>query len=312
MAPSKKFPLTKEEAVCFVKEVLQLPEPNRKMEENRLEFLNQVIKLMYFTIPFTNLGNTKDCVTFVMPNFAEIKEAMFSRQGGTCVNFTIFTFALLEAFDYDAYICDGGHAGGKSNHSAIVVRDLIFSGSKHLVDTGAGVPLFQAYPLDFETVSPIYRDDYMTYRFVKRMDGTIACEKILAKDHYWDFAMSKNKVNLIGEWYAFMTYEVDIPRDIDFIVETRQKMYEIENIPPYMLLTILLICYPKGRLNSITNMAHFCSSEEGAITYSELSGQEVIERSLEHYPQFPEDLLQVGLTFTSKNMAQKFRSHGKV
>lgn len=310
MAPSRKFPLTKGEAICFIEEVLQLREPNRKMEENRLEFLNQVVKSMYSTIPFTNLGNTKDNVTLMMPDFADIKDAMFSRQGGTCVNFTIFTFALLEALDYDVYICDGGHAGGKSNHSALVVRDLTFSGSQHLVDTGAGIPLFQAYPLDFDTVSPIYHDDYMTYRFVKRMDGTIACEKILAKDHYWDFTMSKNKVNLIGKWYSFMTYEVDIPRDIDFIVETRKKLYEIENVPPYMLLTILLICYPKGRLNSITNKAQFCSSEEGAISYSELRGQEVIERSLEHYPQFSEDMLQVALSFTSKNMALKVRSRG--
>ncbi|KAJ8027307.1 hypothetical protein HOLleu_32417 [Holothuria leucospilota] len=128
--------------MCFLEDTLQLLEPKKKLERDPSDFLNHIIRQMYSRIPFTNMGNTKDFHSFGMPAFPEMKEAMFKRQGGHCVNFTGFTYLLLQRLGYDSYICNGSHGDGMSNHSAIAVRDQTVPGSKQLVDTGAGVPLF--------------------------------------------------------------------------------------------------------------------------------------------------------------------------
>lgn len=297
------FPLTREEAFSFLEDTLQISDWRLKLDTDPRNLLNTITQSMLCRIPFTNLPLVGQKIHFVTPSsFLEVKKAMFSRIGGGCVDFTMFTYALLSCLGYDCFICDSSYIYDPCNtniHSAVIVRDLNGLGSRHLVDIGCGEPFFRSISLDFEKVSPIYCDDYLVYRFVRK-NGTIVCQKMLSKNRCPEFNTPYLDTQDCGnkEWSSLLTYDVNNARDLQYLVKTRP----VTVIPRYAFKFLLVIGFPTGKLRSVFNGTFYKSEDYGYIVKTKLAtAEDELNVCIEKYPHLPLNMVKTVLFNSSRS-----------
>ncbi|PIK33837.1 hypothetical protein BSL78_29343 [Apostichopus japonicus] len=103
------YPLTKEEALSFLENVLEIPNPEELIERDPMAFLNTYIYNMITKLPFTNLPHVSQPMNDKHnPTFEECKMAILRREGGHCFYKNTFSKALLDLMGYDTF-----HVGGK-------------------------------------------------------------------------------------------------------------------------------------------------------------------------------------------------------
>ncbi|KAJ8024544.1 hypothetical protein HOLleu_34478 [Holothuria leucospilota] len=173
---AKEIPynLTKEEVFTFLDQSLGIPRLQVYAGGKSLEFLNHVIKGIKTTLPFTSMnllaGKFHDLTQ------EDMKYHIISGQGGTCLWINPFTKALLEQLGHTAYHISGNipvKDGMDNQHIGIIVRDVSYPGSQHLVDPGIRWPLTEAVPLDFKSESPEYTFHKLRTKFFKRENDTL-------------------------------------------------------------------------------------------------------------------------------------------
>ena len=136
--------LSKEEAIQFVTDVLIIPDPEKKFQEDRVAFLNEVIKGIHCSVPFQNITLLiQEVADQHVPTVEEIKTDLMGRKGGLCYTIGVFGTYLLQALGYDAYLCAGSiKIFDSSNHIICIVQNLTCPGSLHMVDAWSGWPTF--------------------------------------------------------------------------------------------------------------------------------------------------------------------------
>ncbi|KAJ8033024.1 hypothetical protein HOLleu_23145 [Holothuria leucospilota] len=163
------YPLTKEEAIDFVENNLNIPDSEVFFQNNKLGFLNQIVERMNQVIPYTNMHFFTSVPVWNLTG-EDCKTHILSGQGGTCIWINPFTKALLEKIGYDAHLVCGNNPGDTRNdtHISTIVSNISYPGSGHLADPGTRRPLCAAIPLDFEKESPVYKFHYMRSKFFWR------------------------------------------------------------------------------------------------------------------------------------------------
>ena len=166
-------PLSKEEAVKFLKEFLSIETPLQKLHKDRAKFLNEIVLAYIEKIPFQNLHLLAAAYhgRNHVPTWAEIKETMMSGSGGICYTVGVFMKVLLETLDYNVYFA-ACKVMNPSDHITTVVQNLSHEGSRHMVDLN-GYPNFEVVPLDFPETSPVYNCSFCTNFFKKEGEETI-------------------------------------------------------------------------------------------------------------------------------------------
>ena len=104
------------------------------------------------------------------PTLEEIKADIFSGAGGVCYNLNTATFYLLKALGFDVVLVRARVLSSimrPSDHVIVHARDVEKPGDAFLVDAGNGFPTFKAISLDFEKESPVYRDSFHEYKFIR-------------------------------------------------------------------------------------------------------------------------------------------------
>lgn len=166
-------PLSKVEALHFVVKVLGIEMPEKKLSEDKKDFLNMLLPLYVQCIPFQNVNLLAQAYLNQshLPTWTEIKEAMMSGCGGVCFTVGVFMKVLLETLGYNVHFvaCDVDHP---SDHISTIVRDLSYEGSEHIVDV-IGYPNFEIVPLDFTQRSPTYKSSFCSYYYKRLEEKTI-------------------------------------------------------------------------------------------------------------------------------------------
>lgn len=297
------YPLTKEEALSFLENVLKIPNPEELIERDPMAFLNTYIYNMITKLPFTNLPHVSQPMNDKHnPTFEECKMAILRREGGHCFYKNTFSKALLDLMGYDTFHVGGNNVGEDQfdTHCGIVVCNLTFPGSLHLAEPGTRRPLYQAIPLDFKTESQVYKFHFMRSKFFKREHGILlwcaeAADETAPSEHVLESEGTFWKVQLI--------YRLNTRRDRAFYLEKGGYRFGIPGLVPTIHQTAFLVGYEGNRILSIVyqrNLAAMGCLAAMRIEYEDpaknefqlLTDKEVLEAILLHFPQYSKQLVQ--------------------
>ncbi|XP_077984596.1 uncharacterized protein LOC144439200 [Glandiceps talaboti] len=175
-----------------------------------------------------------------------MKRDVLSTVGGLCVtNNTAFKF-LLEALGYDVHFISGTiRVAGvppsyEGTHMLSVVNNVVKDGDTFMVDVGCGFPTFEAIPLDFDVESPVYRQSFLQFKFVKKGDTVERyhlrhCQdKLIAHDHD------------TNEWDCFYHF-TSISVEFDDCLSAVSKVYTPSPRRSSFHRSLSLVCFKKGK-----------------------------------------------------------------
>ncbi|XP_076324555.1 putative arylamine N-acetyltransferase 2 isoform X2 [Tachypleus tridentatus] len=243
--------LTKDEALYFVSNVLNIEEAEAKLAIDRKAFLDQVVQCIHEDIPFQNLFLlSMDPENRHLPTWVEIKEFMMRKRGGICYIINVFTKYLLQALGFNAY-----HAACSiefpNNHIVTIIRDLTFDGSKHLVDF-SGYPLFKAIPLDFGEKSPVYSASFLTYKFIREQKSIVRLHQTQNIYRSSSFLYFDNCQDISVNWFRFCVIDPE-PRELDYFEEDMTKVFTVPGANSPFLETLRIVSFPGLKLRGVKN-----------------------------------------------------------
>jgi hypothetical protein len=287
--------LTKTEAIEFLQNDWKIEDVERQLQNDRENFLNKLIVTAHEMVPFQVLFLRK--LAFIpseerkLPTVEEIDHMCMSGDGGNCTVINMFMSRLLKALGYSAFVCLSIVTNHTFNpHLIVIIKDLVNTGDLHLVDCGLGLPSFRAISLNFNEESPIYRDSFLEYKFIK-LDG-----KVLRMHGDGDSVVHNDPpvegLDFIrGKWRRF--YE--------FTIETL-GCENLEALGP--VVAIAKYCLPKykpraarfpGGKAILLNEGNILSIEQEDKTLKTVtlqSKEEALQVFKSYFPSISEDLVQ--------------------
>ena len=273
--------LSKEEAVHFVTEVLGIRDPDRKHQEDRVAFLNELIKAIHCSVPFQNITLlSQDEADRHLPTVEEIKTDIKSGKGGLCYTIGVFITHLLQALGYDAYLCAGSIMFfDTGNHVICIVQNLTSPGSKHMVDAWTGWPTFEAIPLDFQDESPVYNFSFLEFKLIRK--GTIVQRFHRKGEKYAEISHPADQY--IEGWRKMCEFDMAIPRELSFF---DQPMLRVGELSPF-LVTFRAVTYRDLKLVAIRNDTLLLENDSHKVEATKLqSRKEICEAMKKYFPQF--------------------------
>ena len=281
--------LTKTEAIEFLQNEWKLKDVERQLQNEK--FLNKLIVTAHEIVPFQMLFLRT--LAFIPSEERKVPtvEVCMSGDGGNCTFINMFMSRLLKALGYSAFVCLSIVTSHTFNsHLIVIVKDLVNTGDLHLVDCGSGLPSFRAISLNFNEESPVYRDSFLEYKFIK-LDG-----KVLRMHGDGDLVVRNNppidSLDFIcGKWRRF--YE--------FTIETL-GCENLEALGP--VVAIAKYCLPKykpraarfpGGKAILLNEGNILSIEQEDKTLKTVtlqSKEEALQVFKSYFPSISEDLVQ--------------------
>ena len=284
--------LSKEEALQFVTDVLGIPDPDKKLQEDRVPFLNEIIKGIHCSVPFQNITLLiQDVADQHVPTLEEIKADLMGKKGGLCYTIGVFGTYLLQALGYDAYLCAGSiMVFDSGNHVICIVRNLTSPGSLHMVDAWTGWPTFEAIPLDFQDESPIYNFSFLEFKFIRK--GTLIQRYHRKGESYAEMPFDTDQ-HLDG-WRKMCEFDTAIPREISFFEQPMSRVYKQPGDLSPFLVSFRAVTYKDLKLVAIRNDTLLLEKEKHEVKTTKLqSRKEVCEAMGKYFPQFTaEDVMK--------------------
>ncbi|XP_046570573.1 uncharacterized protein LOC124278842 [Haliotis rubra] len=225
--------LTKEESLTFIRDVLDISDAPSKMAANKLEFLNLLVFRLQHTVPFQNISlMAEEPSQRHRPTTDEMKESLFSKKGGLCYTQNVFAFYFLNSLGYDAYLNSATvttPAMLPDNHVIVLVKNVVKPGDLYLVEISIGHPTFEAICMDFEKESPLIKESFLEYKYVKE-DG-----KILRMHGEGDFRSAKSLPYeyYIGNFRRFYDFELNLTTDLGEFDAGFDSVFTDPDITPF-------------------------------------------------------------------------------
>ena len=284
--------LGKEEAIQFVTNVLGIPDPDRKLQEDRVAFLNEIIKAIHCSVPFQNITLlVQDVVDQHVPTMEEIKADLLGKKGGLCYAVGVFGTYLLQALGYDAYMCAGSiMIFDSGNHVICIVRNLTSPGSLHMVDAWTGWPTFEAIPLNFQDESPVYNFSFLEFKFIRK--GTLIQRYHRKGESYAEIPFHTDQ-HLDG-WRKMCEFDMAIPREIPFFEQPMSRVYKQPGDLSPFLVSFRAVTYKDLKLIAIRDDKLLLEKDGHEVETTKLqSRKEVCEAVTKYFPQFAaEDVMK--------------------
>lgn len=273
--------LSKEEAIQFVTEVLEINP--KKFGEDRILFLNELIKAVHCSVPFQNITLLCQPEAYRhVPTLKEINTAVMGGYGGLCYTIGVFMTHLLEALGYEVYLSAGSiNSSSSNNHVISIVQNLTFPGSKHLVDAWSGWPTFEAIPLDFENESPIYNHSYLEFKFVR--EG----HTILRIHWKGDKHLEASSCEYVVDGWIRVC-ELDLtPRNISFFDQSMTNVYTKPGVMSPFLVSFRAVVYRELKLVAIKDSTLLLENDNHELEVTKFQTHEEMSKTVSKYfPQF--------------------------
>ena len=100
-----------------------------------------------------------------------------------------------------------------SNHIFVHARNVERPGDAFIVDCGTGFPTFRAISLDFEKESPVYKDSFLEYKFIRHEGKVLRMHRDgnqSSRGHLFGL-----EFNIIDGWYCFFLAETSCTTNIE-------------------------------------------------------------------------------------------------
>lgn len=275
--------LSEAEACTFIADILKLGDAREKLISNRVKFLDDLIKAHYSIVPFQNVTLLSQPVEERhVPTWNEIKAAVMGGYGGLCYTLAGFMKALLAALGYNVHFASAD-IFYPNNHVTVIVNNLTFSGSLHMVDL-SGYPTFEAIPLNFEKESPEYNHSFLRYKFVR------AASNVIWRMHRTELELDRPLVPeqeyiTTDGWRRVCMIDLT-PREFSSFYGTMAIVYtrpEI-NATPFQK-SYRAVWFPNLKLVAIKNYTFIIENEERKEDRSQIDTQEeMMAIMLAHFP----------------------------
>ncbi|KAL5460335.1 hypothetical protein EMCRGX_G033780 [Ephydatia muelleri] len=275
--------LSEDEAYTFITDVLKLTDAREKLISNRVKFLDDLIKAHHSVVPFQNVTLLSQPIEERhVPTWNDIKAAVMGGYGGLCYTLAGFMKALLAALGYDVHFASGA-IFYPNNHVTVIVNNLTFSGSLHMVDL-SGYPTFEVIPLNFEKESPEYNHCFLRYKFMR------ADSSVIWRMHRMELELDRP---LVPEheyitpdgWRRVCVIDVT-PREFSSFYDTMDILYtrpEINSSP--FLKGYRAVWFPDLKLVAVKNFIFRIEHEQGKEDRRLINTQEeMIAIMSAHFP----------------------------
>lgn len=288
--------MTKIEAIKFLQDVLNLPLSNND-DIATLKVLNDIIKRFQHVIPFQSV--TACAVPNSerhLPSHLEIKQQLFSIQGGLCYHIHIFMKELLQALGFKVIFVSVDIAR-RDDHITVIALNLSGEGSRHLVEVGCGYPTFHAISLDFEKESKVIISGFLRHKFVKQ-NGNI----IWYHEPRYAYRPFKPSELSFDGWYTYAVIKADIPRDISFFESSMTAVYTVEEDNKF-LQEPRAVTFKNGKLVAIKGNHLIVEKSDRKVEKEEIKSlDEVLQLYEKYFPQIPKEIIQDSIKFSPFNI----------
>ncbi|KAJ8020997.1 hypothetical protein HOLleu_40746 [Holothuria leucospilota] len=292
------YPLTDDEALYFLENILKISQPLKLLKKDRVEFLNVFLFQMNTYIPFNNIqfvGRVFDKDYSL--TFSEGKMAMFAQQGSTCLTINLFTKAILDSLGYKAFHIGANNPGDITfdSHVSIIICDLTFQGSLHLVDPGMTRPFYEAIPLDFSEESKIYQFNYLKCKLFKGDHGVVHLCTFIPEGQT---ATSPTVIESKGmSWKIQISYRPHLKRSREYFYQKMNKILGFPSIMPDVFRSIGIITRRDGRSFHLMYQddlfsLRYMHKDPSQCEVFVLTKEEFINFMEKEFPQFPRSLVE--------------------
>ncbi|XP_002735022.1 uncharacterized protein LOC100375173 [Saccoglossus kowalevskii] len=278
---------TKEEATEFIEDTLEIKDPLKQFDVNRLVLLNNIIRAIQNNIPFQNI--TLLCLQKNdrrAPTMEEIKRDGLSLVGGICSVNNVFVKCLLETigFNIDYVSATVTHP---DNHFLCIASNVMHQGDKYMVEVGCGYPTFEAIPLDFEEESSIYKFSFMQFKLV-RNHGIIERQHFRHSETHLRLGNDPVHKNLSGQWVRFYDFKVT-PVEYCHFDSPMHQVYTVPGASPF-LLSLRLVVFNDERCSVVRDNLHLQEGDDNKLHVVErLESKETMIACISKIcPQLPE------------------------
>lgn len=284
--------LTKEEVFTFLDNSLGICRSQVHAGGKSLDFLNDVIKGIKKSLPFTNINLLAGKFPDLTPE--DFKYHVLSGQGGTCIWINPFTKVILEQLGHITYHIPGMNHPiidrpiDKDTHISTIVCDISYPGSRHLVDPGMRYPLYTAVPLDFERESPVYTFHKFKIKFFKTKDDILLLCIPLAPDPDTPVICDSN-----GEsWQLMLEYRLSKQVAWSTFIGKWQEYVKCGSILSKPFDSLLFSTFLTEQLHvnimCLDGQTHatFYNLKDDTTERVTMKKTELMDFFLEHYPQY--------------------------
>lgn len=205
-----------------------------------------------------------------------------------------FTWGLLKGVGFDAHVQRStvtSTVTSPDNHAVVLISGLEQDGDLFVVDCGTGFPIFRSVSLDFAEESPVFKDGFLEYKFV-RQEG-----KILRMHGKGDMIKPNNPPIegldfFIGRWRRFCSFDsVLLPYRAFGEDEYQSTIYQT----PFTSSPRAL-WFPGKRAVVIAGNRLIIENEAGELVPTPLKSDDEILKAYEtHFPQLDQDLVRRAL-----------------
>ncbi|XP_028406155.1 uncharacterized protein LOC114528676 [Dendronephthya gigantea] len=173
---SEKDMFTQEEAVEFLQTSWKIKDVLKRMKTDRKNLVDEIVTQILAKVPFQSIHLVAaKAEERKRPPFEEIRKKCTSGVGGLCYEINTFTWALLKGLGFNVHRQRStvtSTVTSPDNHAVVLISGLEQDGDLFLVDCGTGFPVCRSVSLDFAEESPVFKDGFLEYKFV-RHEGKI-------------------------------------------------------------------------------------------------------------------------------------------
>ncbi|ESP04523.1 hypothetical protein LOTGIDRAFT_237354 [Lottia gigantea] len=214
--------LAKTEAMQFLVDILELNNIEEILNyDDKVNAVEAIMDAYREKEPFQNISlMSVDFDKRSRPSWTEIKNAIFLKQGGLCYSHHIFLFALFKALGFHVSLGTGG-VTGPNNHVVLFFKDVCIQGDVYLLEAAIGLPSFHLISLDFEHESPVYRDSFLEYKYIKHGGKILRMHR--KGDPRPNFVKERD-INVDG-WTRFYDFEIADTQNIEDFNDDYDAVY---------------------------------------------------------------------------------------
>lgn len=265
--------------------------------QDRLTFLNEVLKRFKLSMP----GNNLTAISFsTNENLGEDEEAILqqlkqdilSLHGGQCYWFGLFLHALLRRLGYDAQLVGAGdrvYDAVFDMHPAIIVRDLSYDGSLHLIESSPTYPIFEVIPLAFDKRQCVYSLSDGKQKIIKGGKGIVKyCQKIerggLPRSSLSEVIDEDGNL-----WEVYVTYRYNTVRSVSHFVELVYFFRSAPRLGAFFHKNLLINGFSRGNWVTIVNRQVTVTGVDGIQidTWKVSSMDKMPHVVVKYFPQYP-------------------------
>ena len=286
---------TQEEIVEFLQKSWKIKDVLKRMKTDRKNLADEIVIQILVNVPFQSItmvaANQQDRNR---PSYEEVKKRCTTGIGGICYELNTFTWGVLKGVGFNAFLARStvtSTVTSPENHAIVLISGLEQEGDLYLADCGTGFPIFRVVSLDFGEESPIFKDGFLEYKYV-RHEG-----KILRMHGKGDMVKPNDPPIegldfFIGRWRRFYSFDTALkPAD----VVSNEHFNSTIHLTPFTSSPRAL-WFPNKRAVVIANNKLIVENEAGGLVMTVLkSDEEILKAYQDHFPQLKQDEVQRAL-----------------